>query len=319
MTTTQRLRHLLLTQESILLIITLITVFFITLRTDRFLTVSNLTAQARLMIEVGLIALPMTYIIVTGGIDLSVGSIFGLSAIVMGFLWQDNSVPLELAIVIGLVSATVAGFINGAFIVWLGVPPLIMTLSTLALYRGMALGISQARSARGFPAWFFDLGAGTTLGLPNQVWIFVIAVIVFGLVLARTVFGRWVYAIGNNETGARFSGIPVNRVKLAIYTLSGVMSGLAAWVFTSRISTTRSDMGSGIELDVIAAVVLGGTSIFGGSGSIVGTVLGVVLIQILKNGLSLAGMKGDATIVAIGLILIASILLNGYIQRRFRA
>lgn len=314
----QRLRNALISQEGILFVILVIAVAIISLRTDRFLTPSNIMAQARLMIEVALIALPMTYIIITGGIDLSVGSIFGLSAIVMGFLWQDGGWALELAIVASLILSLVAGFINGAFIVYVGVPPLIMTLATLAFYRGLALGISEARSARGFPDWFFDLGAGVTLGVPNQVWVFIFAAIFFGVLLSRTVFGRWIYAIGNNETGARFSGIPVAQAKLVIYTLSGLMSGIAAWIFTSRISTTRSDMGSGLELDAIAAVVLGGTSIFGGSGSILGTVIGVILIQVLKNGLSLAGMKGDATIVAIGAILIFSILLNGFIQRRLQ-
>jgi rhamnose transport system permease protein len=313
-----RWRTLLLSQEVILLIITAIVVVIIALRTDRFLTPTNLLNQARLMIEVGLIALPMTYIIITGGIDLSVGSIFGFSAIILGFAWQDSGLPLEVAIVIGLLVATVCGFVNGFFIVRIGVPPLIMTLATLALYRGLALGVSEARSARGFPEWFFELGSGDTLGIPNQIYVLVICAILFAVVLSRLPFGRWLYAIGNNEIGARFAGIPVARTKLIIYTLSGLMSGLAAWVFTSRITTTRSDMGTGLELDVIAAVVLGGTSIFGGSGSIAGTMIGLVLIQILKNGLSLSGMRGDATIVIIGLIIITAVLVNTFIQRRFR-
>jgi rhamnose transport system permease protein len=134
--------------------------------------------------------------------------------------------------------------------------------------------------------------------------------------LLRTVFGRALYAIGNNELGARFSGIPVNMYKLIIYTFSGFMSGLAAWIFVSRVTTTRSDMGTGLELDAIAAVVLGGTSIFGGSGSIVGTVIGFILIQLLKNGLSLAGVTTDGTIVVIGTVLILAILINNFIQRR---
>jgi rhamnose transport system permease protein len=318
-----RLRSILISQEFILLMIILIAVIFISIRNPRFLTANNLLTQAQLMIEVGLMALPMTYIIITGGIDLSVSSIFGLSAIVLGFVWYDlgdqgATFPLELAIPIGLLVGALCGFINGAFIVRLGVPPLIMTLATLALYRGVALGVSQARSARGFPEWFFQIGTGDTFGIPNQLFIFIIAAIIFGIVLARTVFGRWIYAVGNNETGARFSGIPVGRVKLIIYTLSGLMAGLAAWIFTSRISTTRSDMGTGLELDVIAAVVLGGTSIFGGSGSILGTVLGLILIQVLKNGLSLAGMRGDATIVVIGIILILAVLVNSLVDRYVR-
>ena len=192
----------------------------------------------------------------------------------------------------------------------IGVPPLIATLATLALYRGLAEGISQARSVRGYPDWFFTLGQGAVLGVPTQLWILGAAVLVFGGVLARPSFGRTLYAIGHNETAARFSGLPVDRAKLMIYALSGFMAALAAWIFVSRVSTTRSDMGTGLELDVIAAVVLGGTSIFGGTGTILGTVLGVVLVQVLKNGLALTGVKGDATIVVIGAVLILSILIT---------
>jgi rhamnose transport system permease protein len=136
------------------------------------------------------------------------------------------------------------------------------------------------------------------------------------VLLARTTFGRSLYAIGHNQVAARFSGIPVDRYKLAVYTFSGLMAGLAGCVFVSRVSTTRSDMGTGLELDVIAAVVLGGTSIFGGTGTILGTVLGVILIQLLKNGLALTGVKGDATIVVIGAVLILSILIASWLRRR---
>ncbi len=315
-TVSEKLRHLLISQEGVLFIIMLVSVLFLATRTDKFLTVDNLLQQGRFMAEVGLIAIPMTYIIITGGIDLSVGSILGLTAIVLGWTWQELGFPLELAIITGIVSGTVAGFINGLFIVRVGVPPLIMTLATLALYRGLAEGISEARSARGYPEWFFQLGQGELLGIPTQLWLLIIAVIIFAIVLARTRLGRALYAIGNNETGARFSGLTVNRHLLFIYTFSGFMSAVAGYIFVSRVSTTRSDMGTGIELDVIAAVVLGGTSIFGGTGSIPGTIIGVVLIQLLKNGLVLTGVTSDATIVVIGSVLIFAILVNNFIQSR---
>lgn len=312
----QRARALLMTQEGVLFIIFIVAVALLSTQSSSFLTVNNFLNQGRLATEVGLMALPMTFIIITGGIDLSVGSIFGLSAIILGFSWQDMGLPLELAIVICLLVGTLCGFINGLGIVRLGVPPLIMTLATLALYRGIALGISQARSARGFPEWFFQLGQGSLLGLPMQLWVIIIFAIITAVILARTSFGRSLYAIGNNELASRFSGIPVDRYKLAIYTFSGFMAALAGYIFTSRVSTTRADMGSGLELDVIAAVVLGGTSIFGGSGSILGTVIGLALIQLLKNGLLLSGVKGDATIIVIGVVLILAILINNMIQRR---
>ena len=136
------------------------------------------------------------------------------------------------------------------------------------------------------------------------------------MALARTPFGRTLYAIGNNETAARFSGLNVRRTKLAIYTLSGFMAGLAGLVFTSRVTTTRADAATGIELDVIAAVVFGGTSIFGGRGTIAGTILGVVTIQLLKNGLQLSGVRGEASVIVIGIVLILSIILGQFLERR---
>ena len=312
----ERWRRLVFSQEGILFIIMLASVLFLATRTDKFLTIDNLLQQGRFMTEVGLIAIPMTYIIITGGIDLSVGSILGLTAIVLGWTWQELGFPLELAIITGILSGTAAGLVNGLFIVRVGVPPLIMTLATLALYRGLAEGISEAKSARGYPEWFFELGQGEFLGIPTQLWLLIIAVIIFGIILARTRLGRALYAIGNNETGARFSGLAVNRYLLLIYTFSGFMSAIAGYIFVSRVSTTRSDMGMGIELDVIAAVVLGGTSIFGGTGSIAGTIIGVVLIQLLKNGLALTGVTSDATIIVIGSVLIFAILVNNFIQSR---
>jgi rhamnose transport system permease protein len=311
-----RMPSYLIGHELVLAVILLISLVVLATQTDRFLTTGNLLNQGRLMAEVGLVALPMTFIIITAGIDLSVGSIMGLCAIVLGVAWQNLGLPLELAIVVTLATGALAGAMNGWFITRIGVPPLIMTLASLALFRGLAEGISQARSVRGYPEWFFGLGQGEVLGVPTQLWILVAAILVAAVVLARTTFGRSLYAIGHNETAARFSGIPVDRYKLAIYTLSGLMAGLAGYIFVSRVSTTRSDMGTGLELDVIAAVVLGGTSIFGGTGTILGTVLGVILIQLLKNGLALTGVKGDATIVVIGSVLILSILITNWLRGR---
>jgi rhamnose transport system permease protein len=268
------------------------------------------------MTEVGLIALPMTFVIITGGIDLSVGSIVGLCAITLGYSWKSLGVPLPLAIVLAIAVGGLAGFFNGLLITRIKAPPLITTIATLALYRGIAEGVSQAHSVRGYPEWFYFTGQGQLLGVPTQLWILIVAIIVAGIALDRTIFGRTLYAIGNNETAARFSGMPVDRIKLLVYTLSGLMAGVSAYVLVSRVTTTRSDMGMGYELDVIAAVVLGGTSIFGGSGTIWGTVVGLVMIQLLKDGLALTGVKGDATIIVIGAVLIASTLIASSLQRR---
>ncbi|GAB5491862.1 MAG: ABC transporter permease [Phototrophicaceae bacterium] len=310
-----QVKDMLLSQEGILGIILIITFVILSFSNENFLTTRNLFNQGRLLAEIGLMALPMTYIIITGGIDLSVGSMLGLSAIMVGYSWENLGLPLEVAIVIGILVACLGGFFNGLLIVRVKVPPLIMTLATLAFYRGLAQGISESRSVTGYPEWFFALGQGNTFGFPNQLWILLIFIIISIILLQRTTLGRTLYAIGNNEVAARFSGLPVDRTLLLIYTFSGFMAGISGVIFVSRFTTTRSDMGSGLELDAIAAVVLGGTSIFGGKGTIVGTIIGLVMIQILKNGLAINGITGDATIIVIGIVLIVAILVNNLIQK----
>jgi rhamnose transport system permease protein len=305
----------LLRHEAILAVLLVLALAVLAMQSDKFFTVDNLLNQGRLMAEVGLVALAMTFVIVSAGIDLSVGSILGLVAILLGVFWQKLGIPLPLAMFLGVVVGGVAGLVNGIIITRFRVPPLIATLATLALYRGLAEGISQARSVRGYPEWFFVLGQGEVLGVPTQLWIFLACAVIAAIVLGMSTFGRATYATGANIVAARFSGIPVDRTILLIYAASGLIAGLAAIIFVSRVSTTRSDMGTGLELDVITAVVLGGTSIFGGRGTIIGTLLGLILMQALKNGLALAGVKGDGTIVVIGLILIATIIISNLVRR----
>jgi len=310
MTLKSLLRH-----ETFLAILLVIVLIVLSFQSDKFFTVSNLLNQGRLMTETGLIAIAMTFIIATGGIDLSVGSILGLTAILTGVFWQNVGLPLPLAAAAAIAVGTFAGYVNGLIITRFRVPPLIATLATLALYRGLAEGISQARSVRGYPEWFYVLGQGEVLGVPTQLWILLVAAVSASIILAYTRWGRTTYAIGSNEVAARFSGLSVEGTKLALYTASGFAAALAAVIFVSRVSTTRSDMGTGIELDAITAVVLGGTSIFGGRGTIVGTIIGLCLIQALKNGLSLAGVKGDGTIMLIGAVLILAILASNLFER----
>jgi rhamnose transport system permease protein len=310
MTLKSLLRH-----ETFLAILLVVVLIVLSFQSDKFFTVSNLLNQGRLMTETGLIAIAMTFIIATGGIDLSVGSILGLTAILTGVFWQNVGLPLPLAAAAAIAVGTLAGFANGVIITRFRVPPLIATLATLALYRGLAEGISQARSVRGYPEWFYVLGQG-------EVWVFrpSSGYCLSPLSAPRSSsptprWGRTTYAIGSNEVAARFSGLSVEGTKLALYTASGFAAALAAVIFVSRVSTTRSDMGTGIELDAITAVVLGGTSIFGGRGTIIGTIIGLCLIQALKNGLSLAGVKGDGTIMLIGAVLILAILASNLFER----
>lgn len=306
------------TQEGILAILLVIIVVVLSQISSRFLTTNNLLTQTRLFAEAALIALPMTLIIITGGIDLSVGSLFAWSAVMLGFSWDLLGIPLPLAVVVCLLTGMIGGAINGALIAFVRVPPLIVTLATLAVYRGFSFGISQARSVRGFPDAFTFWGQGNIGPLPAQLVVLVVMTLIVGVLLARTTLGRSVYAIGSNEVAARFSGIPVEWIKLLLYTFSGFMAALAAFIFTARVATTRADAGTGLELDVIAAVVLGGTSIYGGSGSILGTVLGLLIITLLRNGLLLTGVKGDATVVVIGIVLIGAVLINNAVRRPVR-
>ena len=303
-------------QEAVLVGILILVVVVLSFKSDRFLTAANLLNQTRFLSEVALLTVPMTFIIILGGIDLSVGSMMALGAVLLGFSWQSFGFPLWAAVCVALCGGTLAGLLNGLVIVYLGVPPLIVTLATLAIYRGLSFGISESRSVNGFPDSFAFWGSGDIGGLPVQLYLLVGVLVVSALALARTPLGRCVYAIGNNETAARFAGLRVGRIKLLMYSFSGFMAAVAGFIFTSRVTSTRADAATGLELDVIAAVVFGGTSIFGGRGTILGTALGVVIIQLLKNGLQLAGLRGEATVILIGTVLILSILLNQFLEKQ---
>jgi len=303
-------------QEAVLVGILILVVVVLSFKSDRFLTAANLLNQTRFLSEVALLTVPMTFIIILGGIDLSVGSMMALGAVLLGFSWQSFGFPLWAAVCVALCGGTLAGLLNVLVIVYLGVPPLIVTLATLAIYRGLSFGISESRSVNGFPDSFAFWGSGDIGGLPVQLYLLVGVLVVSALALARTPLGRCVYAIGNNETAARFAGLRVGRIKLLMYSFSGFMAAVAGFIFTSRVTSTRADAATGLELDVIAAVVFGGTSIFGGRGTILGTALGVVIIQLLKNGLQLAGLRGEATVILIGTVLILSILLNQFLEKQ---
>jgi len=209
-----------------------------------------------------------------------------------------------------LLVGTAAGALNGLFVAKVRVHPLIVTLATLAVYRGIAEGVSLGRPVSGFPDSFGFLGRGEVGGVPLPGLIFAVLAVAFSIVLAKTPFGRCLYALGHNETAARFSGIAVDRVKLWLYTLSGAMTGLAGVLLVARRNTAKADLGAGMELDVITAVVLGGTSIFGGRGNLVGTVLGVLLIHEAREFVSWHWQRDELNLVVIGALLILSVLVQ---------
>jgi rhamnose transport system permease protein len=302
-------------REAVLLVVLLVLMGVMATMSDDFLTATNLLRTTRFFTEIGLIALGMTLIIITAGIDLSVGSALALVSVTIGFSYQAG-LPLPLAILLGLVVGTAGGLFNGTVSTKLGVHPLVVTLGTLALYRGIAFGISDANAVSTYPDWFSYLGQYYLGVVPGQLFVFLAAIAVTWVLLARTTFGRYVYAIGANEEAARFSGIPVARVKITTYAMTGLLVGLAATIFTSRVSSARADFGNGLELDVIAAVVLGGSSIYGGVGSIPGTILGVLIIAVLRNGLQLAGVSSTWQLFLLGVLLIVAVLINEFLRRR---
>ena len=309
------LRRMRLSREVVLLGVLIVLMIVMSLLSPLFFTIGNLLNTSRFFVEVGLMALGMTLIIITGGIDLSVGSNLALVSVAVGFSYAAG-LPLPLAIVFGLIVGLAAGLFNGLFITLLDLHPLVVTLGTFALFQGLAYGLTKAEAVSDFPGWFAYFGQAYFGPVPLQLFIFVLAVVVVWLILSRTRFGRYVYAIGNNEEAARFSGVPVRKVKLALYSGIGLLVAMASVIYTSRVYTARGDSGLGLELDVISAVVLGGASIYGGSGTIGGTVLGVLIIATLRNGLVLAGVPSTWQVFVLGILLLVAVFLNEFFRRR---
>jgi rhamnose transport system permease protein len=277
-----------------------------------FLRRENAFEVVRLSVEIGLLALALTPVIVTGGIDLSVGSLMGLSAVLFGMLWRDAGLPIWIAALAVMGFGIAAGSLNGLLITRLGLPPLIVTLGTFSLFRGLAEGLtSGADSFTGFPKDFLFLGQGYLLGgIPAQLPIIVIAAVGFWILLQRTTVGRGLFAIGLSQEGARYAGIPVERRLGLVYMLCGGTASLAAIIYVAHLGQAKADAGSGYELMAITAVVLGGTSIFGGRGTIQGTVLGLFTIAVLQNGLRLAALPSELAGILAGGLLIVTIALQ---------
>jgi rhamnose transport system substrate-binding protein len=287
---------------------------------ERFATVGNTFEITRLAVEIGLLALALTPIIVTGGIDLSVGALMGWSAVMFGTALQDWQLPLPAAVAIGVATGIAGGSLNALAIAHFRVPPLIVTLGTMALFRGIAEGVTEgARNFSGFPPSFLAIGQGY-LGdvVPAQLPILVASAIGCGLLLHRTVVGRAWYAIGLGEAGARYAGLPVQRRIALAYVLAGAASGIAAIIYAAHLGQARSDAGTGYELAAITAVVLGGASVAGGRGTVGGTLLGLAVVSVLTNGLQLAALPSELAGVLTGAVLIAAIALDPATRRAAR-
>jgi rhamnose transport system permease protein len=272
-----------------------------------FLTWKNQLYLSRHMWEFAILALGMTLIIITGGIDLSVGSTMGLCAVALGISFVATN-SAAVASLICLLVGTAGGALNGLLIARFHVHPLIVTLATYAAFRGIAEGVSQGAAYSGFGEGFARLARGTIHEVPYPGFLFALLAVLFAVFLGLSATGRFIYAIGHNEQAARFSGILVDRIKFTLYALSGLLAGLATVVYVSRFNTAKADTGKGFELDVITAVVVGGTSIFGGRGNMVGTVLGLLLIHETRLFVSRYWGIEELKPIVIGTLLIVSVL-----------
>jgi rhamnose transport system permease protein len=286
-----------------------------------FFSVANFFECIRLGVEIGLLALALTTVIVTGGIDLSVGSMMGLCAVTFGALWSDAHFPIAAAVAVALLVSLAGGSLNALLISRLNVSPLIVTLGTFSLFRGIAEGITAgARNYSGFPPRFLYLGQGYLGGLvPTQTLLLMLAIAGFYFLLQRTVIGRALYAIGHSAEGARYAAVPVGSRLVLVYVLSGLAAGLAAIVYVAHLGQAKSDAGTGYELIAITAVVLGGTSIFGGSGTILGTLMGLAAIVVLQNGLRLSAWPTELAGISTGTLLILTIAIERWANKEDRA
>ena len=293
----------------------LLDVFINTRLSPFFLDARNLSRTSSDFMEIGLMMLPMVFIIITGNIDLSVASNMGMSASFMGLL-HNMGVNIWVAALAGLLLGTLGGLLNGYLIARVKLPALVVTLGTYAFYRGLAYGFLGDQAARGYPEAFTYFGQGRVFGslIPFSVVLFMIMAVIFGLILHRTTFGRYLYSIGNNENATTYSGVPVEKIKFILYALSGFMAALAGLILAARFGSTRPDIGTGLELSVITAAVLGGIEINGGKGTMLGAVLSLLLIGLMRFGMGLLNIQGQVQGIALGMLLILSILVPSLIR-----
>jgi rhamnose transport system substrate-binding protein len=306
--------------EWVLLVVLLIECSVFSVTGNNFLSTSNAFEITRLSVEIGLLALALTPIIISGGIDLSVGSMMGLAAVVMGSLWRDAHLPIAVAIVVALFVGLLGGALNAVMIARLRFPPLIVTLGTFSLFRGMAEGLTSGiENYSGFSPRFLFLGQGYIGGvIPTQLFVLLVTTAGIAWWLHKTGSGRSLYAIGYSPEGARYAGIPVARRLASVYLLSGLAASSAAVIYVAHLGQAKSDAGSGYELMAITAVVLGGASIFGGRGTVLGTMLGLFGIVILQNGLRLSAQPAELAGILTGVLLVATILVDRLVSDKLQ-
>ncbi|CUB12310.1 Autoinducer 2 import system permease protein LsrD [Bacillus cereus] len=308
--------------EGVLIVLLLIEFILFSFINSDFLNISNLLFSTNDFLFIAIAAILMTFVIVTGGIDVSVGSIMGLTSILIGVLWM-NGIPILFAVIMALIISCLAGALNGLIIKMTDVEPLIVTLGTMFLYGGIALVISGGAGASGYegisglPDAFVQLASGSFIGIPNLLWLLIVLTVLCAVLFYRTIYGRHVKLTGANENAAKYTGIKTKKVVIIAYILSGLGGGLGGAFLTAYFGSARADMGSETILPIITAVVLGGTLITGGKGSIIGTVLTSISIGLMQYGLQMTGLTNEQSNVVIGIILILSVITRHFKLHQF--
>jgi rhamnose transport system permease protein len=293
----------------------LATVIFNVTKSSGYLSVDNIVNLFQLHIEKAIVVVVMTFVIVSGEIDLSVASVMAWTAAVLASL-HEHDVPFGLAVVVALAAAALAGLVHGFFIAKVGLPSLVVTLAGMIGWRGAARVLVEDRSVGTFPGWFDRLGQDDILGpLPLAILVFVVLLSIGWVVLARTATGRVLYVIGDNADVARYSAVNVVKARFGLFLASSLTAGVAGILFAARLGTVRADLATNYELEIITIVLLGGVSIFGGSGTMGGVALAVLIVLNLRNGFGLANVGGNTQTGVIGAILIGSVLARNAIDR----
>jgi ribose transport system permease protein len=314
-----RLRRILLGQETGILLVLILMGLFLSLRTDTFLTSRNLFNVLRAFSWIAISAFGEILVIIAAGIDLSVGSTMALAGLASA-LALTSGIPVVPGILIGLLTGLLIGLINGVLISKAGLPPFIATLGTMSIARGICYGLTNGQPVRNLPPGFsflgqYDLPVGSWQ-VPLPVIVMVVIAILMSFFLSRTVWGYRIYALGGNEQAAGLSGINTGRIKVLVYTLCGFLTAIGGLLMTARLGVAAPTAALGYELDVIAAVVIGGTSLTGGEGTILGVLIGAAIMQVLRNGLVLLGFPAYWQPAAIGLVIVVAIMLDQLRKRR---
>jgi len=281
-----------------------------------YMDLKSLMDATMTFLDRAFIVLPIAFVMILGDIDVSVASIVALSSVVMAVSYNGGA-PMPVAMIICLMVGTLCGLMNGMLIVkFKELPAAIITISTQIIYRGIAYIILEDQSSGNFPDWYQALGWGYVAGIPIMLLVFAVFAVLYGLLLHKTTFGRSVYAIGNNITASRFSGLKVDKIKVVVFTLAGFMSAVTALFLTSRMGSTRPNVATNYEIDAIAMVVLGGVSASGGRGRIIGTIISIFLVGLLRYGLGLVNVNAQIMLIVIGLLLVFAVMISNLQVKR---